>query len=179
MCNATFARVLMVPVVVLCVAAPVAAADPPKDEIGISYSVLHLPGGTFPLGWVFAVDHNVTKSMAIVGEVDGNYKRITELGHAETMKDHAVLGGIKITSRANPSVAPFVQILAGISNVGTETLNFDVWGTSLTFQPGAGVDIRIGAKAALRLQGDYRKHGLYGSHGFRAAGGLVFGSGKR
>ena len=31
MCNATFARVLMVPVVVLCVAAPVAAADPPKD----------------------------------------------------------------------------------------------------------------------------------------------------
>ena len=31
MCNATFARILMVPVVVLCVAAPVTAADPPKD----------------------------------------------------------------------------------------------------------------------------------------------------
>ncbi len=175
MCRATFARVLMAPMVVLCVAAPVAAADPPKEKIGISYSVLRLPGGTMPLGWVVARDGNVTNWMAVVAEIGANYKRIGDFG---ILMDHAALGGIKITSRANRSVAPFVQVLAGVSILGVDLSDF---GARLVFQPGAGVDIRIGAKAALRLQGDYRTNGssVGGGGDFRTAVGLVYGVGKR
>ena len=182
MFNSKCAFALLVPVAVLGLAAPVAAADqPPKAEIGVSYSVLHNDAGTYPLGWVFAVDGNITKSIAVVGEIGGNYKQMSDLDADVTIKEHTFLGGVKFSSRAATSAVPFVQVLTGVGNIAAGAGGESASVTAFAFQTGGGVDIRMGARASLRVQGDYRLLRKYGENlnEFRFAVGVVFGAGKR
>lgn len=181
MFGSKFASAVVASLVVLCVAAPVAAADTPKAEIGLSYSILHNKATTYPLGWVAAIDGNITNSIAIVGEVAGNYKTMTEAGIDLTLKEHTFLGGLKFTGRGAGSAAPFFQVLAGLGRFGAGAEGFSASVNVFAFQPGAGVDIKLGANSAVRLQGDYRLLRKNGENlnEFRVAVGVVFGVGKR
>jgi len=173
---------VFVSVMALCLTAPIASADPPpKAEIGGLYSVHHNDAGTFPLGWMFAVGGNVTNWMAIIGEIGGGYKSINESGFDLTIKEHTFLGGVKFTSRRSRAAVPFVQVLTGIGNVGAGAAGHSASVNAFAFQTGGGVDIRMGSRSALRVQGDYRLLRKDGGNlnEFRFAAGVMFGFGKR
>jgi hypothetical protein len=176
------AGVLLASLAVLGMTAQAASADPPpKVEIAGLYSAYHNDAGTFPIGWVFAVGGNVTNWMAIVGEVGGAYRSATVFGTDLTIKEYTALGGVKFASRRSHAAVPFVQVLTGIDNVraGFEGMKASVYGYA--FQTGGGLDIRMGSRSAIRVQGDYRLRGKDGRYGneFRFAAGVVFGFGKR
>jgi len=182
MIRPSLASALIVPVVLLGLAAPVLAADPPpKADIGISYSVLHNDAGTYPLGWVFAAGANITNSIAVVGEIAGNYKTIGDLEGDATIMEHAFLGGVRFAHRTAHPATPFVQLLVGASNFHASGPGFSNSASPFAVQTGGGVDIKMRSAVALRVQGDYRWSSKDGYHldEFRFAVGLVFGAGKR
>ena len=182
MFRSKLAGVLLASLGVVGMTAQAASADPPpKVEIAGLYSVHHNDAGTFPIGWVFAVGGNVTNWMAIVGEVGGGYKSATEFGMDLTIKEHTFLGGVKFASHGSRAAVPFVQVLTGIGNVGAGIEGYTVSVNAFAFQTGGGVDIRMGSRTALRVQGDYRLMRKDGSNlnEFRFAAGVMFGIGKR
>ena len=182
MFRSKLAGVLLASLAVVGMTAQAASADPPpKAEIAGLYSVHHNDIGTFPIGWAFAVGGNVTNWMAIVGEVGGGYKSLTEFGTEVTIKEHTFLGGVKFASRRSPAAVPFVQVLTGVDNIGAGVLGVTVSTNAFALQTGGGVDIRMGSKAGPRIQGDYRllsKDGDYANE-YRFAVGVMFGLGKR
>jgi len=181
MFRSTIVGVLLASLAVLGMTAQAASADPPaKAEIGGLYSVHHNDAGTFPLGWIFAVGGNVTNTIAIVGEIGGGYKSINESGMDLTMKEHTFLGGVKFASRRSRAAVPFVQVLTGIGNFGAGAAGYSASVNAFAFQTGGGVDIRMGSRSALRVQGDYRllRREGHNLNEFRFAAGVMFGFGK-
>ena len=77
-------------------------------------------------GVVPDVAGNLNRSLAVVGEVSGNYKDFDETttvgGITATVKAsmnvHTFLGGVRFNARQNPSFTPFVQALFGLARVG-------------------------------------------------------------
>ena len=66
------------------------------------------------------------------------------------------MAGPRVASHANSLVTPFAQMLLGGSHI-KGGLEWDgALNTGFTYQPGAGVDLRVARNAALRLQADYR-----------------------
>ena len=66
------------------------------------------------------------------------------------------MGGPRVASHANSLVTPFAQVLVGGSHIRGGIEWDGALNTGFTYQPGAGVDVRVARNAALRLQGDYR-----------------------
>ena len=170
--------------------AQAAFADPPPTfEIGGLYSVHHNDAGTFPLGWLFAVGGNLTggtsgedrvMDLFLVGEISGAYKTVGTYSD-ETIREHTFLGGVKLAGAAAKSATPFVQVLSGVGNIGVGSGAESLSTNAFAFQTGGGVDVRMGARAALRVQADYRllrKEG-HNLNEFRFAAGVVFGFGNR
>jgi opacity protein-like surface antigen len=149
----------------------------------------------FPLGWYADVAVNLDDAFAIVGDVAGAYKSIdgteTALGVTVSskadIKIHTFMGGLRYSSRRNPRMVPFGQVLFGVARgsldleqsvtVGgrTTSLNesessnefaFDVGG-GVTFAATDNVDLRVGA-SYLRVGADD------GGNGLRMGVGLVF-----
>jgi hypothetical protein len=181
---------LVMSLAMLGVTAQAASADPPpKFEIGGLYSVHHNDVGTFPIGWVFAVGGNLTggrsgedkiMDLFLVGEISGGYKTLSEMGFDVTIREHTFLGGVKFASSASRSAVPFFQVLSGVGNFGAGFEGESASVNAFAFQTGGGVDVRMGARAALRVQGDYRMLRKDGENlnEFRFAVGVVFGFGK-
>lgn len=173
---------LIVSAAVFGAAAPDVAADPPpRAEFGILYSVHHNIPGTFPIGWVFAAAGNITNWMAIVGEVGGNYKSMTEMGTDVTFREHAVLGGVRFAMRGRGPVVPFVHVLSGLGNIGVGAEGVSMSFNAFALQAGGGADIRMSNRTAIRIQGDYRLLRKYGENvnESRFGVGVVFRAGKR
>jgi hypothetical protein len=181
---------LAVSLAMLGVTAQVASADPPpKAEIGGLYSVHHNDAGTFPIGWVIALGGNLTGGrtgedkvidLLLVGEIGGSYKTVGTYSD-ETIREHTFLGGVKFAGLAGRPAVPFFQVLSGVGNIAVGSGAESFSATAFAFQTGGGVDIRMGARAALRVQGDYRllrKDG-HNLNEFRFAAGMVFGLGNR
>jgi opacity protein-like surface antigen len=151
-------------------------------EVAAGYSFLHDQEleENLPLGWVVSVAGPANAPLSIVGEVGGNYKTLSALGVDVTLRVHSFLAGVKVASRTGPGVTPFGQILAGAARFSGDVnvAGFGV-GTSETgfaLQPGGGVDVGVGARAAVRLEGDYRLVRVEGSNGneWRFVVGVVF-----
>jgi hypothetical protein len=90
------------------------------------------------------------------------------------------MAGPRFASRAIPAVTPFAQILFGGSHI-SGGVEFDgALTTGFTYQPGAGVDIKVAPNAGIRLQGDYRVIRTQGVNGkqSRFLAGVVFWSGQ-
>ena len=165
------------------------ADPPPRAEIGGLYSVHHNDAGTFPIGWLFAIGGNLTggtsgedkvMDLFLVGEISGAYKTVGTYSD-ETIREHTFLGGVKFASRRSRAAVPFVQVLSGVGNIGAGSGAESFSTNAFAFQTGGGVDVRMGARAALRVQADYRllrKEG-HNLNEFRFAAGVVFGFGNR
>jgi hypothetical protein len=124
---------------------------------------------TAPLGFNFDVSAPLAESLDLVGQVD--WSRQSE-GFDLFGEDFSVstnfftfAGGIRWTSRSNPSAMPFIQALFGAtrSSIGCDVAGFecedfldDTSSTASMLQFGGGVAIPVGGWA-LVPQVDYRR----------------------
>lgn len=166
-------------------AVPASAADTPEADVAVSYSVLRQLDAdveqTSPLGWVAALAGNFTDWFAILGEVGGNYKSFDAGGMDVDVKIHSFMAGARFTNRRSAGALPFGQVLVGAARTIGTVIGISRSTTAFAIQPGGGVDIGVGPRVAIRLQGDYR---LLRDEGetfseFRFAVGAVFGFGAR
>lgn len=150
-------------------AAPLFAQDAPQFEIAASYAFMQdtSRSDSFPAGWAVAATGNVRSWIGVVGEVGGNYRSChnCERGPFASQRFsgtdlriavHTYMAGPRVVSHAYSFVTPFAQLLVGGSHMSGGTEFDGALNSGLTYQPGAGIDVRIAPKTALRLQGDYR-----------------------
>lgn len=159
--------------VVLCLsllgAAPLFAADTPRFELAGSYAFMQdtTRSDTFPAGWAVTAIGNVNSWVGVVTEVGGHYRTCDNCqrgpfasqrfrGTRLHLAVHTYMAGPRVASHANSFVTPFAQLLIGGSHMSGGTEFDGALNTGLTYQPGAGVDVRVARNAAIRVQGDYR-----------------------
>ena len=166
-------------------AGPATAADTPKVDVAIGYSILRELDAdvdqTSPLGWVAAAAGNINDSFAILGEVGGNYKSFDAGGMDVDVKVHTFVAGARFANRRSARASPFAQVLVGAGRATGTVLGISRSTTGFAIQPGGGVDIAVGPNVAIRLQGDYRalrdEGETFGEVRFGV--GAVFGFGRR
>jgi opacity protein-like surface antigen len=164
-----------------------AAAQTPKAEFSAGYQFTHVPDLNFPAGWYVDIAGNVHPMLAVVFEAAGAYKSESEqVGNTTvdaTAKLHTFLGGVRIASRANPAVTPFVQVLAGAANAsaggsstgGGPTVNVSDSDTQFALQAGGGVNLNVSQRWGVRVGADWRRIFVSdgGENEFRVVAGLV------
>ena len=162
-----------------------AAADTPKADVAIGYSILRELDAdveqTSPLGWVAAAAGHINDWFAILGEVGGHYKSFDAGGVDVDVKVHTFLAGARFADRRSVRTTPFGQVLVGTGRATGSALGISRSTTAFVIQPGGGVDIAVRPHVAIRLQGDYRAVRDEGEtfSEFRFAAGIVFGFGMR
>jgi hypothetical protein len=151
-------RHLVLPAAVL-LALPVGAQgqSPGSESTGdvcAAYSYLrsgdtNLHGGLVALGW------KLSGPLALVAEASSHLATVD----GEDVTSSALFGGARL-SFGGGSLRPFVQALAGVARTrrGISLFDVDITTTSTGFGgvAGAGLDFEVGARWAIRLQGDYR-----------------------
>ena len=167
-------------VAVLVTAAPASAREIPRAEGfgGYSYGRV-LDEGLH--GWSATVGYNVNYWLEVEGEVaaqHGRYDNGTDLGRL------SFLGGPRVNFRTGRAT-PFVRVLAGAVRTSTgltvQGVNISARETGLGGAAGAGIDLGVGRRWGVRLQGDYflvRSEGQTVSDP-RAAFGISYRLGSR
>ena len=153
----------------LSAVAPVRAADTPKYEIAGTYGFMRDTdrAENFPAGWAVAATGNINSWAGVVAEVGGGYATCKNCergpfasqvlrGQDLHIRVHTYMGGPRISSHALSAFTPFAQVLVGGSHMSGGTEFDGALNSGFTYQPGAGVDVRVGPRVSLRFQGDYR-----------------------
>ncbi len=183
--------------VVLCLfvlgAVPLFAADTPRVELSGGYSFMHDTDRSedFPAGWAVSAIGNVKSWIGVVTEVGGNYRvcKNCQRGPFASQKLRGTnlhprvqtyMGGPRVASHAFSAVTPFAQVLFGGSHMSGGTEFVGSLNTGFTYQPGAGIDVRVAPNVGIRLQGDYRVIRTSGHNGkeSRFLAGVVYSFGK-
>ena len=182
-------------------AGPASAQTTPTVQVSAGYQFLTLSfdgdGESLGKGWYGEVAGNVTPMFSAVFEVSGNYKSVSESltinGVTSTFDAdfsvHQFLGGVRVSSRRNPSMVPFGQVLFGGVNGsvegsgsasvgGSELFSFseDDSSTEFAMQIAGGLDLRVTDKAGIRVGAGYTR--IFGddegANAFRVLVGVVF-----
>ena len=208
--GAAMIRSLLVTMATLGAAFP-AAAQTPRVEISGGYQFLNVSADlesintgdlpvrdvdqSLPTGWYIDLAGNLNRHLGVVFEAGGNYKSISEsatLGGIAAsasvdLRVHEFMGGIRYSSRANPTVVPFGQFLVGAINgsakvtasgsfAGSPGFSFsgEASGTDLAFQAGGGMQLRLTDTFGVRVGADYiRILADEGVNAFRFGAGVV------
>ena len=105
-------------------------------------------------GWTASLAFRLHGPLSLVAEATGHYGGL----EGADLTRVSLLAGPR-WSFGSGSTRPFVQALAGAvrSSVGIEVLDVSISESSTDFggAAGAGIDIGLGGRWALRLQGDY------------------------
>jgi opacity protein-like surface antigen len=209
--RAALLRSLHLTVAALGVALPV-AAQTPRIEVSGGYQFLNVSADlesidtgdlpvrdvdqSLPTGWYIDLAGNLNRHVGVVFQAGGNYKSVSEsatfAGVAASatadLRVHEFMGGVRYSSRANPTVVPFGQFLVGAINgsakvtasgsvAGSPGFSFsgEASGTDLALQAGGGMQLRLTDKFGVRVGADYL-HILAdegGVNAFRFAAGVV------
>lgn len=150
-------------------AAPLLAADTPQFDVAGSYGFVRDTdrAQNFPAGWAFAAAGNVNSWIGVVAEIGGGYATCNDCqrgpfasqtfrGQDLHLRVLTYMGGPRVSTHAFALATPFAQVLIGGSHLSGGIEWDGALNTGMTYQPGAGVDVRVGPKVAVRLQGDYR-----------------------
>jgi outer membrane protein with beta-barrel domain len=150
-------------------AAPLFAADTPKYEIAGTYGFMHDTdrAENFPAGWALAATGNINSWAGVVAEVGGGYATCKNCqrgpfasqlfrGRDLHIRVLTYMGGPRVSSHAWSAFTPFAQVLFGGSHMSGGTEFDGALNTGFTYQPGAGIDVRVGPRVGIRLEGDYR-----------------------
>lgn len=156
-------RVLFLCLVVLGVSLPAAAQDEARVELSGGYNFIRYfdPEGddaeNFPGGWYGEVAGNLTNMLAVVGQVNGNYKDLEENGGSLDAKVHGFLGGVRVRRRVNERAMPFGHVLVGGTNIkiSSDDFDFDESETFFTLQVGGGVNLMATERFSIRVGADY------------------------
>jgi hypothetical protein len=171
---------------------PAAAQAQGRADFAVGYSALHLfgtngiPGVNFAAGYFLSGGPRVGRGVMLVADVAYSTKSLSGFGVTATGSVLTFAGGFRITGssdRRGPRepVRPFVEVLVGgarlSASLGGEPL---VAGNALAIAPGAGVDIPVGRRTAVRLAGKFELYHSGGNaHAFRFDVGVAFGAGRR
>ena len=177
-------------------AATASAQDLPKLEVSGGWNFLHSTEDdeSVPVGWYGDIAGNVTRTVAIVGQVTGAYKTVDEtmtaFGFPVTVTGsgrlHIFMGGVRFSARQRPQVVPFAQVLVGVARVSTTVEgSVTVRGQTTTveesesenrpsFEAGGGVDVPLTDNVGVRFGASYVRIGASdGDNGVRASAGIV------
>ena len=175
-------RSLLLTVAALGAALP-AAAQTPRIEVSGGYQFLNVSADlesidtgdvpvrnvdqSLPAGWYVDLAGNLNRHLGVVFATGGNYKSITEsatfgglaASASVDLRVHEFMGGVRYSSRANPTVVPFGQFLVGAINgsakvtasgsvVGSPGFSFsgEASGTDIALQAGGGMQLRLADK---------------------------------
>jgi len=173
-------RILVLCLLAVATAVPVAAQSTPKVELSGGYQFLNFSldgeNESMPVGWYFDVAGNLTPMLGVVVQVGGNYKTfdesvtiggITATASAD-LKVHEFLGGMRVNLRSGNAVVPFGQFLVGGVNgsvkvsasttiPGQPPITFDEEDSTTNFalQAGGGVNFGLTESIGLRAGADY------------------------
>lgn len=164
--------------VVLGASSPAAGQGAAKPEFSVGYQYAHLFDTNFPCCFYADFAWPVANPMlTIVGELSG------ARSESATLTMLAALGGVRVSSRLNPKVVPFGQVLVGVANpdaaAGGTFKSVDLKpGTSsqdFALQLSGGVNVSITDRWGVRTGAGYRRifHEGKGENGFRVVGGIV------
>jgi len=184
-------------IVALGLAQP-AAAQSEKGDVAFGYQFVNLSGDSdsqsLPMGWFVDLAGNLTRSLAVVAQIGGNYKSFEQaasFGGASasanaSLRLYEFMGGVRMSSHANRSVVPFAHVLAGAaygsgSFEGSGSFagqTFAVSGadsrTNFALQFGGGTNIGMTETVGIRFGVDYLR--IFESEGglnaFRVGAGL-------
>jgi opacity protein-like surface antigen len=161
-------------------AAPAAAQGPPATTIFGGYGWLHesgiggSPSVNYGKGWVVSVAQRMTPVwLAIAGEAGGQYRTTSAI---ETHSLYGFLGGLRIGLTRGSRLSTFAQVLAGVERFSSPGFSE----AGFAFQPGAGLDVALHKRVAVRMQGDFRlahEEGVTFKEA-RVAVGIVVGLGR-
>jgi hypothetical protein len=129
--------------------------ETPTIDVAVGYERLHdaRNGGDFGPGVFVAIEGTYHEWLAVVGRFDGT----TSSRPARFFGDTAAgtggyFAGAKFSLPRATLATPFVQLLAGIAQLGDHGYAFE----ALAFQPGVGVDLAVHRHIKLRLAADRR-----------------------
>jgi hypothetical protein len=158
------------------------------NEVFAGYSLLMDPDNSvlavtardnvFPIGWMAGIAHPISNAIALVAEASGYYKSKSTFDDNVTISFHGAMMGPRAAARIGV-VSEFVQVLVGAAHGRASAFGQTVSLSTLSLQPGGGVDIPIAHRWAGRIQLDYRwlRHSTsvrpHASQ-FRAAAAIVY-----
>lgn len=169
-------------------------------DFAVGYNVLHFfgedgePGLTMPAGFFVSGGVHLGRShVMLVGEVADSTKSETDFGVSSTASILTYAGGLRVMGGggggrgffgrrgSGEGARPFVEILIGGARASAtlegETL---VSGDALAILPGAGVDVPVGRRVAVRVAGTFELfHNNGTDHAFRFDVGVAFHTGRR
>jgi opacity protein-like surface antigen len=132
----------------------------PAYELSAGYQFTHVPDENLPLG--FAVD--AARNWGTLGLLaEGGWARHSDeaFGIETSLNLWHVGVGPRLSSRRNPRVTPYAQVIAGIVHART---SLDILGVDTTIsetdfmvQPGGGVSVMAGDGWAVFGSVDYRR----------------------
>jgi opacity protein-like surface antigen len=182
--------------IVLAVASPAMAQDIPRAEVSAGYQLLGSSDETLAKGWYADVSANLGRLFAVVFQVGGNYKSVTEtftiFGITTTatadLKVHEFLAGLRVNARRTPKVTPFGQLLVGGFNGSAKlsvsstagqipfAANDEFSGTNFGLQAGGGLNFELTKTFGIRAGADYIRifESDAGTNIFRFSAGGVF-----
>ena len=139
----------------------------------------------FPIGWFASAAGKVAVGkfrpdwFRVVGEITGNYKKISPLGYDIALSSYSFMGGTKFTARNWKRLLPFAQFLVGGAIERVTSSDLDIHGsmTRFAFAPGGGVDLTLTSRVAARVGANERfvRIGSQTTNQFQLlVGGVVF-----
>lgn len=174
--------------------APAIAQDARPDvTVGYQFQRLSASGSedvggdvseSFPLGFMADVAVPVMGNLSVVGQLDWSRKTESETAYdmdfETTMGLTTFGGGIRWSSKTNPSMTPFVQALAGIAHSSAsvtldgEALEDIPSENNFMFQIGGGVAVPLNDTFSGVAQIDYRRifTADAGTNSIRIVGGI-------
>jgi opacity protein-like surface antigen len=174
---------IVIILLLLIAALPVAAQDVPKAELFGGYS---WAGGNFH-GWDTSVTANVNRWLGLTANFSGHYGHEQGGIIREQQRAISYLFGPRFTLRKNKRVTPFAYALFGGVNynvrltISGQTL-VTATDTGFNLALGGGLDVKLNEHLSLRaFQLDYLRPNFFGeSHNRgRLAFGLVLRLGKK
>jgi Outer membrane protein beta-barrel domain len=136
-----------------------ASAQEAHVELSGGYQLISLEPGhdtqTLRTGWYGDLAGNLTRVLAIVGQVGGNYRSRDVLGNDLRFSMHEFMGGIRASRTANTTVVPFGQVLAGPVRANLSLMGEGVSVTKFALQFGGGVNWRLTQRIGIRVGADY------------------------
>jgi hypothetical protein len=141
----------------LCAAPAAAQTTTRAAEIFGGYAFVHDAKNdiSLPAGWLGGGAIGIVSWLSAVADVSGGYRTEEAFGIELRMRAHAVFGGARAAARLGP-VTEFVQLLAGVVRGSGTALGFTETTNAFAIQPGAGVDLPLTDRCAVRSQLDVR-----------------------
>jgi len=129
-----------------------AAAQSGNWDVAAGYSFLNDNEikESFGAGWFAAVGVDVSKALAIAGEVSGNYKTVAIAGTDVDLSIHFFGAGPRFVGHT-AKVHPFAQVLFGAARGSAGLLGVSESATDFAWQPGGGIDIDLNKSVGLRV----------------------------